>query len=325
MPVELHRASGRTRLGFALAATTMLLWGTLPIALEVVLASLDAATIVWIRMTFAGLVIGAGLAWRGRLAALGRLGARSWGLLGIATLFLALNYFAYLIGLDLTNAASAQVLLQLAPLLLALGGIVVFRERFNGLQWCGFATLVGGLVVFFLDQVQALAADVVAGDRYLGGAGVLGIAAVTWAIYGLAQKQLLRRLSSQQIMVVIYAGCALGFLPFARPGDALGLGPAELAALAYCSLNTVIAYGAFSEALAHWEASRVSSVLALTPLATLGFVALGSRLVPALVEPEPISWTSLLGALVVVGGSLLVSLGGAAFSGASPETAPRSG
>ena len=71
----------------------------------------------------------------------------------------------------------------------------------------------------------------------------------------------------------------------------------------------------FSEALEHWEASRVSSVLALTPLATLGFVALGSRLAPALVESEPVSAIGLAGAAVVVMGSLLAALGG------TPQTA----
>jgi drug/metabolite transporter (DMT)-like permease len=54
----------------------------------------------------------------------------------------------------------------------------------------------------------------------------------------------------------------------------------------------------------------VSSVLALTPLATLAFAWLSSALWPSLVTPEAISPTSLLGAGAVVGGSLLTSLGG---------------
>ena len=74
MPVELHRTSGRTRLGFALAATTMALWGFLPLALELVLRGLDAVTTVWIRMSFAAGVMGALLAARGKLTGLlGRL------------------------------------------------------------------------------------------------------------------------------------------------------------------------------------------------------------------------------------------------------------
>ena len=51
--------------------------------------------------------------------------------------------------------------------------------------------------------------------------------------------------------------------------DAIGLW-----LLAYCALNTLVAYGAFAEALAHWEASRVSTILATTPLLSLGVIAL---------------------------------------------------
>ena len=45
-----------------------------------------------------------------------------------------------------------------------------------------------------------------------------------------------------------------------------------VALLVFCSLNTVIAYGAFGEAMSHWDASRVSAVIALSPLLTLLFV-----------------------------------------------------
>ena len=60
-------------------------------------------------------------------------------LLIVATLGLAANYIGFLLGLDHTSPANAQVLIQLGPLLLALGGLVVFRERFAPAQWLGFA------------------------------------------------------------------------------------------------------------------------------------------------------------------------------------------
>src|SRR3546814_13378310 len=54
---------------------------------------------------------------------------RHWLLLLIAGLMLIGNYVFYLLGVQYTSPANAQLLIQLAPLLLALGGIVVFRER----------------------------------------------------------------------------------------------------------------------------------------------------------------------------------------------------
>ena len=228
-------------------------------------------------------------------------------LLAVATAFLAVNYLAYLVSLDLTTPADAQVMIQAAPLLLALGGIVLFRERFTRWQWCGFAVLVCGLALFSGSQLRAIVQDA---DRFLLGAALMAGAALTWAVYGLAQKQLLATLPSPAIMLCIYAGCTLLFTPLAEPARILELEAPALGLLAFCALNTVFGYGAFAEALEHWEASRVSAVLSLTPLATLALVEIASGSWPGL-EPRDLPWSSLAGAGLVVGGSLLTSLGAA--------------
>jgi drug/metabolite transporter (DMT)-like permease len=305
--MELHRSSGRRWLGFALASITMLLWGILPLALKILLRAMDSPTIVWYRFFLSSVLLGSLLAWRGGLPPVARFDRTQWLLLTIATVGLALNYLAYMVGLDLTSPANAQVLIQLAPLLLALGGLLLFRERFSRLQWAGFCILILGLATFFGSQLRALGSSL---DRYLLGSATLVGAALTWALYGLAQKQLLHWLPSQAVMLCIYAGCTLCLTLAAKPASILGLGGMELGVLLFCALNTLVAYGAFSAALAHWEASRVSSVLAMTPLATLGFASLMAALWPGAVAPEAISPTSFLGAVAVVAGSLLTSLGG---------------
>jgi drug/metabolite transporter (DMT)-like permease len=305
--MELHRTSGRRWLGFTLASITMLLWGILPLALKILLRAMDSPTIVWYRFLLSSVLLGAVLAWRGGLPPLARFRRAQWLLLAIATVGLALNYLAYMIGLELTTPANAQVLIQLAPLMLALGGLLVFRERFSRLQWAGFFVLILGLAIFFGSQLRALASSL---DRYLLGSATLVGAAITWAIYGMAQKQLLHWFSSQTVMWCIYLGCTVGLVMTAEPAAILELDGLELGVLLFCALNTLVAYGAFAAALAHWEASRVSSVLALTPLATLAFAWLMAALWPALVTPEAISPTSLFGAVAVVAGSLLTSLGG---------------
>jgi drug/metabolite transporter (DMT)-like permease len=304
--MALHQPTGRSRLGFALAATTMLLWGVLPLALKRALVSLNAVTITWFRFGVASLALGAWLAWRRSLPALGNLGRSGWALLAVAVLGLAANFLAFLVGLDLTTPANAQVLIQLAPMLLGLGSLVVFQERYERLQWLGLAVLALGLLVFFASQLRALVADI---DRYLLGSGIMVVAAVTWAAYGLAQKQLLRALPSQALMLLIYLGCFACFSLGARPGAIPGLSGIDLGVLLFCSANTLVAYGAFAAALNHWEASRVSALLALTPLATLGFTLVGAALVPELVHAESVSPTSIAGAAAVVTGSLLVTLG----------------
>ncbi len=130
-------------------------------------------------------------------------------------------------------------------------------------------------------------------------------AATMWSIYGLAQKQLLRSMPSEHIMVCIYVGCARGFTPLASPAAIADVDGVVLAVLAFCALNTAVAYGAFAEALEHWEASRVSAVLALTPLATLAAATATSHLWPrAAVGQGVVPWASLGGSWSWVPSSL---------------------
>jgi drug/metabolite transporter (DMT)-like permease len=277
----------------------------LPLALKVALASMDPYTITWYRFLAAALVLGSILAHRRRLPSLGRLARSGWALLGVATVFLTANYVSYLIGLHYTTPANSQVLIQLAPVLLALGGLVVFRERFAHLQWVGFGVLVLGLGTFVRDQADA---GVRVDDYHLGSLLIL-LAAVTWAVYGLAQKQLLRWLAPQAIMVCIYAGCAALLSPFSTPRQILDMDALGVGMLVFCAFNTLIAYGTFSEALVHWEASRVGAVLALTPVVTIAAQSAATGLWPRFASTATISPVGLLGAALVVVGSLLAALG----------------
>ena len=305
--MTLHQTTGRARLGALLASTTMLFWGVLPLALKIVLRSLDSLTIIWFRMGIAALVIGSTLAWRRRLPPLRSLGRHGLVLLAIAIAGIAVNFWTFMIGLDLTSPGNTQVLLQLGPVLLALGSLVVFKESYRPLQWIGLAVLAIGLGVFFSNQLRLLLSQI---DRYLLGSASLVIASASWAAYGLAQKQLLRALSAEGVMLCIYVGCFTCFSFGATPSRIAQLPPLELGMLLFCAANTLVGYGAFSNALHHWEASRVSAVLSLTPLATLGFTMLGATFVPQLVHAEPVSAWTIGGAATVVGGSLLVALGG---------------
>jgi drug/metabolite transporter (DMT)-like permease len=193
---------------------------------------------------------------------------------------------------------------------MAIGGILVFGERFRAAQWLGLALLVAGLGLFFRDQLVHV--DTTPGhggtQAYLAGSLLVVLGAVVWAVYALAQKQLLVKLGSMQILGVIYVVATLLLWPFAHPSQLARLDATQWALLAFCALNTVVAYGAFAEALAHWEASRVSAVIAVTPLLCLGVVALVHALWPSTLAPEPMSMVGWIGAALVVAGSTTVSL-----------------
>ena len=111
-------------------------------------------------------------------------------------------------------------------------------------------------------------------------------------------------------MLCVFAGCALCLTPLARPASALVLDPLGWSLLVFCGVNSAVSYGALAASLEHLEASRVGAVLALVPLATLASVSLASGIWPAAVHSEHIAAGMLVGAVLVVCGSLLTALGG---------------
>jgi drug/metabolite transporter (DMT)-like permease len=292
--------------GFALALVTATAWGLLPLALKITLEVLDPYTITWVRFLTAALVLGGLLAVTRRLPSLGSLDSRTWLIFGVALFGLVGNFVLYLVALGFTTPTVNQTVVQLSPMLLLLGGLIVFDEKFSPRQWLGFGVLVVGLVLFFNRRLVEL-------RDFSGGIGLgvalLVIASIIWAMYGLAQKTLLRQLTSQQILVLIYAGATVLLLPTASPGEIRHLNALHAWTLAFCCANTLIAYGAFVEALECWEVSRVSAVLALAPLVTMTSMVLMQQFAPGLLQPEGLNVTSVVGALLVVGGSALCALG----------------
>jgi drug/metabolite transporter (DMT)-like permease len=304
--MQLHQTSGRWRLGLALSLVTVFLWGVLPIALAVTLQALDVYTVTWFRFLMAFGLLAVYLATRKQLPELQKLRSASLGLLAIATVFLGLNYLLFLQGLLQTSPTTSEVVIQLAPILLSLGALVIFKERYTLPQWIGLGVLTLGFALYFHEQLKTI---LTAQATYLVGNGLLVLGAATWAIYALAQKQLLQKLPSSTIMLVIYGGCVLLFSPFAKPQMLLSLSPLHLGMLLFCGFNTLIAYGAFAEALDHWEASRVSAVLALAPLVTLLSVWAVSWLTPNLIPSEHLTLLGLFGAILVVAGSVAIATG----------------
>ena len=292
--------------GFALALVTAIAWGLLPLALKITLEVLDPYTITWFRFLTAALVLAGILAVTRRLPSLGSLDRRAWLIFGVALIGLVGNFVLYLVALRFTTPTVNQTVVQLSPMLLLLGGLVVFKEKFSSHQWLGFGVLIVGLALFFNRRLAELG-DLSGGLGF--GVALLVIAAIIWAVYGLAQKSLLKHLTSAQILVLIYAGAAVVLLPVASPAEISRLSTLHAWTLAFCCANTLIAYGAFVEALEHWEVSRVSAVIALAPLFTITSMGLLEHFAPGVLQPEGLNATSMIGALLVVGGSVMCALG----------------
>lgn len=302
----IHQSSGRWRLGLGLSLLTALLWGILPIGLTITLQKLDVYTVVWFRFFMSFVLLGIYLLSKKQLPTVTELRDTSKKLLAISTIFLAINYFLFMQGLALTAPANAELIIQLAQVLLSFGGLFIFKERYTLYQWLGVGVLTTGFSLFFHAQITNI---ITSKGQYLIGSGLVVLGAIAWAIYALAQKQLLVSLNSTKITLIIYGGCTLLFTPLAKISTLFTLDIFYFVILLLCGLNTLIAYGAFAESLAHWEASRVSAVLSLAPIFTLIFVSVMAVFFPNIIPPEYITWIGMIGALLVVVGSISIALG----------------
>ena len=302
----MHISSGRWGYGLFLALSTALLWGILPIKLKQVLQVMDPVTVTWYRFSIAGSLLFAWLAATRHLPSFRLLGRKGLGLVAVAICGLLGNYVLYLFGLRLLSPGTAQLVVQMGPVLLLVASVFLFKERFSLGQGAGLVLLLAGFGLFFNQRLAELLTSL---GTYTTGVLIVLLATSIWTFYALAQKQLLTMWDSMQVMMVIYLSCAVLLMPYVHPLEVLQLSPLQGWLLLACCLNTLVAYGAFAEALAHWEASRVSATLALTPLVTFVAVALAAGFWPDFVQGEEINTLGYVGALVVVLGSAVVALG----------------
>jgi drug/metabolite transporter (DMT)-like permease len=297
--------TGANSRGVWLSLVTVTSWSLLPITLKIASRHLDPYTLTWYRFATSAVVLGAFLAVRGQLPPLAvtRL-PRTILLLVGACVGLASNYVLYVVSLSYVSPTVSTVITQLGPLLLMLGGVWLFHEHLNSKQTIGVVCLVAGLFLFFNRRLVEL-------SDFSGRAGVgtviLLLASVTWAMYGLSQKVLLRRFSAAQILLLIYVGATALLLVIAHPLAVRGLSALELVMLALCAANTLVAYGALAEALHFTDASVVGAVLAVGPVASLLVTWATNRVSPGFFEPDLLNVATVLGAAVVTLGSGLTA------------------
>ena len=213
-------------IGILLALTTAICWGALPIAMKQVLEVMEPPTIVFYRFLMASIGLGAILAVKKRLPPLRVFRKPRW--------------------LILLAVATAGLF----------GNFILFSSSLH--QVVGALMLLSGLVMFFNTSLVEIFTKL---TDYTWGV-IFGVGAATvWVSYGVAQKVLLRRLASPQILFLLYTLCTIALFPLAKPGVIAQLSHWQLACLIFCGLNTLVGYGALAEAMARWQAAQVSAII----------------------------------------------------------------
>lgn len=285
---------------------TAFMWGTLPVSFVVLLGTLDTITITWYRFFSASLVVWCFLWRRKKLPHVKAFDSRTRWLLVLAATALASNFLLYLSSLSFLNPESAQVLIQLAPFILMFGSIGIYGERFGRLEWFGVVLLLIGFGMFFNDKLAEIFTSL---NDYSVGIILMVLASMSWGTYGLMQKNLLKSMDSIQLTSLMYLGGVVLLLPFTHPMSILSLDAIQLGALLFCSINLVLAYGAFTEALQVWHAAKVSAVITLAPLFTITTMHVAVKLWPSVFIDSGLNRLAYAGAVIVVAGSMLAAHG----------------
>ncbi len=120
------------------------------------------------------------------------------------------------------------------------------------------------------------------------------------------QKSLVRKLPTNQLNLFIYGFCAIVMIPLVQFSEFRSLTAANWYVLFYLGLNTVLAYGSLAVAIKYTEATRVSVIITLNPIITFVTMAILTKMNVPWIESESFSILSILGALTVLGGAILV-------------------
>jgi len=131
--------------------------------------------------------------------------------------------------------------------------------------------------------------------------------AVAWAIYAALQKKLVLHYPVGMLNVFIFGLPVLIYLPFVNFGSLLHLNWLTWLLLLFVGLNTLFSYQFLSMALKNTEANKVSVIIILNPIITFITMGIITHLNVSWIEHERFSAITILGALLVISGAILVA------------------
>lgn len=287
--------------GILYTLITVLMWGVLAIALKVASKAIDSPTIVWFRflLAFSGMALWAAISDPKALKILYKPSL----ILVVSTLMLAWNYIGFMLGVQYTTPGNAQVAVQTGQVVLAIFGVVFFKEKLSLVQGFGFLLALLGFWMFYQQHLSALPENK---SEYTKGMLLTVSAALTWAVYAAMQKKLVRYHPVATLNIFIFGLPVLLYFPFVNFAILGHLSLGYWLLLIFLGANTLISYVCLSLALKYMEAGKVSVLLIMNPILTFVIMGVLTWLQVSWIAPEHFSVLSVLGALIALGGAMLV-------------------
>ena len=280
------------RSGIARIALAATVWGS--IALFVRAAEAHPVVIVFWRVAFAALAVGAYLFLKGRLGEIVALPRRTKLAVAAMGVLLALNWVLFLSALTLTKVSVAVLLGYCGPVFVAVLNPLVSREPFDRRIVVPLALALGGTATIVGPHNLALE-----GSTHLLGAGLALASAVTYAVLIVVVKRLLVDIPASTYMLGEYLVASALLLPavFLLPGPSAAVEWGAVAALGI--VHTAFTGALFLTGLRLVRADHAAIITYAEPVSAVLFAAalLGER----------ISLPILLGGTLVIAGGIIVA------------------
>ena len=273
-------------------------------ASKIALAELLPVHLILLRVSLGALALNVLLLRQGRWAETACLTRRDWARVGLLVLIsVFVHQLAQMLGLQRTTAINGALLITLSPLFIFALSAAFLGEPVTWAKALGFlAALVGSALVITRGDLRALNAN----TQTLAGDLLIVVSAMGWALYSALGKDLLW-VQSPLLVVTLVFDCSL---PVLVTTTALGK-PSFLSALSRMTWRSwaavvflawgcsALGYVLWYKALQRQEMSRVSVLQYLQPLVAtlLGVLLLG----------ESVTWATLVGGGMIMGGVALVN------------------
>ncbi|ACO46268.1 EamA family transporter [Deinococcus deserti] len=210
---------------------------------------------------------------------------------GFGVVGVSVFYAAYQLAVQAGGASLASVLLYTAPAFVALLGWALLRERLGRREGVAVAGTLGGITLISLGGGQGV--NVTAAALAFG-----LLSGLTYSLYYLYGKAYFDRYAPTALYAVALPVGALGLVPFVEWAPKTGAAWSSLGAMAV--LSTYLAYLAYSAGLRRLPATRASVIASLEPVV--------AALLAAVLFAEQLSALALLGAALVIGAALILSV-----------------
>lgn len=187
------------------------------------------------------------------------------------------------LGVELTSATNSSIIISSTPIILALLGILILKERISASRVLGIAVGFLGVLVIILSESQELLSS----SGFVGDMFCLG-AAFSWAVYSIVVRGLTTRYSPVGLTATSMVFGTIFLVPpmYLLESPSLPTTHSVWLVVVILSLGaSCLAYVLWNQVLSEMDASKAGVTLFLIPVvsASLSVVFLSEPLTPLLI------------------------------------------